>query len=137
MRSTHLLATLAVVSCILPSTGTNQLFGQFDINWYTIDGGGDYSANGNFELNGTIGQHDAGPTMTGGSFSVTGGFWTSTPGSILLGDVNGDGVVNLLDVAPFIDAVSNGVYIPEADINGDGVVNLLDVQPFVDLLSGG
>jgi hypothetical protein len=56
---------------------------------------------------------------------------------VLLGDLNGDGLVNLLDVAPFVDAVVTGTFIPEADINGDGVVNLLDVDPFVGLITGG
>jgi hypothetical protein len=55
----------------------------------------------------------------------------------VLGDLNGDGLINLLDVAPFITALVTGKYLPAADINGDGVVNLLDVQPFVDLLAGG
>lgn len=55
-------------------------------------------------------------------------------GTVIYGDVNLDGVVNLLDVAPFIDRVSTGEYQAEADINQDGTVNLLDVQPFVVLL---
>ena len=53
-----------------------------------------------------------------------------------LGDVNLDGLVNLLDVAPFVDAISSGEYDIFADTNFDGSVNLLDVQPFVDLLAG-
>lgn len=55
---------------------------------------------------------------------------------ILLGDVNCDGVVNLLDVQPFIDVLSSGVYLDRADINQDGVVNLLDVQGFIQILGG-
>ena len=110
---------------------------QLTISWHTIDGGGGHSSGGLFSLDGTIGQHDASTEMTGGSFSLTGGFWAGISNdSVLLGDVNMDGVVNLLDVAPFVAAISNGDFIAEADINGDGVVNLLDVQPFVDLLSG-
>ena len=58
-------------------------------------------------------------------------------GDFLPGDVNVDGVVNLLDVGPFVDAISTGTFINQADVNQDGVVNLLDVAPFVDLLSGG
>ncbi len=54
----------------------------------------------------------------------------------VLGDVNCDGEVNLLDIAPLVDAISKGLYVPKADINGDNVVNLLDVSPFVTLLSG-
>ena len=64
--------------------------------------------------------------------------WQTTVDSIRLvlpGDINGDGIVNLLDVAPFIDLLSQGGYNPAADINNDGVVDLLDVAPFVDLLS--
>ena len=55
---------------------------------------------------------------------------------VLLGDVNGDGAVDLLDVAPFVEAITNGQFVPAADINGDGLVNLLDVAPFVELLVG-
>ncbi|MEM9411944.1 MAG: trypsin-like serine protease, partial [Planctomycetota bacterium] len=54
----------------------------------------------------------------------------------LLGDVNCDGVVDLLDVAPFVDLLSTSGFSPKADINQDGIVDLLDVGPFVDLLSG-
>ena len=57
-------------------------------------------------------------------------------GSLILGDVNGDGVVDLLDVAPFADLLTNNGFLPEADINMDGVVDLLDVGPFVGILTG-
>ncbi len=56
---------------------------------------------------------------------------------IMLGDVNCDGVVDLLDVAPFVGFVTSGDFFEKADINLDGTVNLLDVQPFVELLTGG
>ena len=59
-----------------------------------------------------------------------------TQSDVLLGDVNMDGVVDLLDIAPFVDAIINGIFIPEADVNGDGVVDLLDINPFVDLILG-
>ncbi|MEM9409888.1 MAG: dockerin type I domain-containing protein [Planctomycetota bacterium] len=56
---------------------------------------------------------------------------------ILHGDLNCDGLVNLLDVSPFIDVVSSGEFDVKADVNQDGLVNLLDVSPFVEILSGG
>jgi hypothetical protein len=56
---------------------------------------------------------------------------------ILLGDVNCDGVLNLLDVAPFVAVISSGVYDAKADMNRDSAVNLLDVNPFVIAISGG
>ncbi|MEM9410731.1 MAG: trypsin-like serine protease [Planctomycetota bacterium] len=55
---------------------------------------------------------------------------------VLHGDVNLDGVVNLLDVEPFVDLISSGGFQAEADVNKDGQVNLLDVGPFIDLLNG-
>ena len=58
-------------------------------------------------------------------------------GTVLLGDVNLDGEVNLLDVAPFVDLIVNNGFQLEADINMDGAVNILDVSPFVDILVGG
>ncbi len=56
--------------------------------------------------------------------------------SFILGDINGDGIVSLLDVAPFVALLTSGEFNPAADINQDGVVSLLDVAPFVSLLTG-
>ena len=57
--------------------------------------------------------------------------------AVLLGDVNLDGVVNLLDVEPFVALITNGAFQAEGDINQDGFVNLLDVEDFIALISGG
>jgi len=47
---------------------------QYSIDWYKIAGGGT-STNGQYSVSGTIGQPDASGAMTGGSYSITGGFW--------------------------------------------------------------
>jgi len=49
---------------------------QYTIDWYKIAGGGGTSAGGTYQVSGTLGQPDAGSTMTGGSYSLTGGFWS-------------------------------------------------------------
>lgn len=54
---------------------------------------------------------------------------------IVIGDVNEDGVVDLLDVGPFVAILSQNGFQPEADINQDGIVDLLDVGSFVDIIS--
>ena len=66
---------LALVSfvCVLASSALAQ---SYNIDWFTIDGGGGTSTNGQFSVRGTIGQPDAGGAMSGGNFSVTGGFWS-------------------------------------------------------------
>ena len=55
--------------------------------------------------------------------------------TVILGDLNGDGVVTLLVVAIFIDLLSTNTFQLEADINQDGAVGLLDVQPFIDAIN--
>ena len=47
------------------------------IDWWTIDGGGGTSTGGGFAVSGTIGQPDAGPVLSGGTFQLTGGFWAA------------------------------------------------------------
>ena len=52
---------------------------DISLDWWTIDGGGRMrDSGGDFELSGTIGQHDASATvLTGGGFELTGGFWAA------------------------------------------------------------
>src|SRR5262249_44970639 len=62
---------------------------QYSIDWFTIDGGGGTRTGGVYAVSGTIGQTDAGPTMNGSNYSLTGGFWSlfsavQTPGAPLL-----------------------------------------------------
>ena len=49
---------------------------SYSINWHKIAGGGGVSAGGTYQINGTIGQPEASGIMTGGNYSVTGGFWS-------------------------------------------------------------
>jgi len=71
---------------ILPSAFCLRASGQsYSIDWYTVAGGGGTSTGGTYAVSGTIGQHDAGGPMAGGSYSLTGGFWAiisviQTPG---------------------------------------------------------
>jgi hypothetical protein len=56
----------------------------YSIDWHTIDGGGGTSTGGVYSVSGTIGQPDAGVTMTNGQFAITGGFW-ALPTAIQVG----------------------------------------------------
>ena len=49
---------------------------NYSLDWWTIGGGGGTSTGGVYSVSGTIGQPDAGVTMSGGNYSVTGGFWS-------------------------------------------------------------
>ena len=80
-----------------PALAASPARAQLSLPWYTIDGGG-----GTFTLSGAICQPDAGGPMTGGSFSLTGGFWAghvAAPSCPL--DENVDGSVNPDDPGDF------------------------------------
>ena len=70
---------------LFPAVGFAQ---SYTIDWHKIAGGGGTSTNGQYSLSGTIGQPDASIAMTGGNYTLTGGFWAiyavQTPGAPLL-----------------------------------------------------
>ncbi len=61
--------------CMLHTSFCLPAFAQsYKLDWFTIDGGGGTSTGGVYSVSGTLGQPDAG-AQSGGSFSITGGFW--------------------------------------------------------------
>jgi len=81
--------------------------GDFTIDWHTIDSGGAMWTTGDtYELSGTISQHDAGE-MSGGSYTLSGGFWISAAPTWAEGDCDYDGDVDLDDFAD-LDACLSG-----------------------------
>ncbi|MCA9243088.1 MAG: hypothetical protein KDA32_03970 [Phycisphaerales bacterium] len=120
LRKLALIATLA---------GSAAAFGQYEINWFTIDGGGGTSAGGVYTVSGTIGQPDAG-IMGGGNYTLSGGFWVGV-GEDCPADLTGDGVIGLADLAQLIAAFGTSLgdpnYDPGADITGDDAVGLSDL----------
>ena len=53
----------------------------------------------------------------------------------VLGDVNQDGVVNFLDINPFIEFLGFNTFLLQADCNQDGAVNFLDIAFFIAILA--
>jgi len=117
---------------VLTVTGLSVLAAEpFDLFWNTIDSGGvmrSSSADGVFELSGSIGQPDAG-VLAGGAFKLTGGFWFETPP----GDCDGNGIRDLGDHADFIHCMTG----PDEnatdecrcfDADGSGTVDLRDFK---------
>jgi hypothetical protein len=47
----------------------------YDLSWWTVDGGGQIIQGGGLTLMGTAGQPDTGPTLSGGGYTLIGGFW--------------------------------------------------------------
>jgi hypothetical protein len=55
----------------------------------------------------------------------------------MIGDINADGDVNILDVVLLANAVLTGNYLSEGDINGDGMNNVLDIVGLVNIILNG
>jgi hypothetical protein len=75
--------TILILSLLFPAVGFAQ---SYTIDWYKVAGGGGTSTGGTYQVSGTIGQPDASGAMTGGNYSLTGGFWAlisvvQTPGA--------------------------------------------------------
>ncbi len=54
----------------------------------------------------------------------------------LLGDINNDQIVNILDIIVIVDYVINNEYISIADVNADNTLNILDVILIVNIIIG-
>ncbi len=81
------MKTLLIIPLLLAASAVHAQ--QYSIDWYKVSGGGGTSTGGTYQVAGTIGQPDASGAMTGGSYSLTGGFWSliaveQTPGAPLL-----------------------------------------------------
>ena len=55
---------------------------------------------------------------------------------MVLGDLDGNRIVNFLDISGFIMRLTTGTFQVEADIDQDGEVNFLDISPFIRILVG-
>lgn len=113
-----LFMLLLVMFCGATATG------EYELSWYTIDGGGGRSSGGQYELLGTIGQPDA-AWSSGGDYELLGGFW---PGGPLC-------FVNFESFAKFAEYWRDtGAGLPaDLHVDVDNIVNSLDLKVFVDL----
>jgi len=66
---------LACILLLIAVPVLAQSAATYDLTWWTVDGGGGTSGAGNsYSLTGTAGQPVAG-LVSGGTFTLTGGFW--------------------------------------------------------------
>lgn len=114
-----------VVKTLLPACVLlffSPVFADYEISWYTIDGGGGQSSGGQYVLTGTIGQADAG-YLGGDNYELLGGFWVGGPLCI----------VNFIDFANFAEYwLQTGPGLP-ADLYEDDTVNYDDLLEFANV----
>ena len=68
----------------------------------------------------------------GGNYEIDNSYCEES--DYIQGDLNGDLILNILDVLLIIDIILNQESSDLADINGDGIVNILDVIELVDII---
>jgi hypothetical protein len=93
--------------------------GGYNIDWFTIDGGGGRSSGGSYVLTGTIGQPDA-DSSRAGNYKLVGGFWGG----------GGSCIVEFRDYAIFADYWLLGDLT--GDLNSDAAVNFIDLQQLAE-----
>jgi len=57
--------------------------------------------------------------------------------SVMTGDVNSDGIVNILDIVQLANMILSGEFEQTADLNMDGTVNILDIVQIVNIILEG
>ncbi len=72
------LTTIKVFFIMITLLLLMAIVSGYEITWWTIDGGGGEVTGGNYVLNGTVGQPDAGKS-SGSHFTLYGGFWAIEP----------------------------------------------------------
>ena len=103
------------------------------ISWY-------YSNNATFTYTTTNDQGEnweAAAPGNCGSLSVWAEYIYEPEVDEMIGDINADGAVNILDVVLLANAVLTGNYLSEGDINGDGENNVLDIVGLVNIILNG
>ena len=79
---------LIVALTVSPVSWTQSLQDRLELARSTVDGGGGLSQNNDFQLTGSIGQHDANAASSeGGQFILAGGFWANAQPANVLDDL--------------------------------------------------
>jgi len=74
-RRSRVLLLAACLLLLFSAVALARSGGGYDLSWNSVDGGGGTSSSGGvYTVSGTAGQPDAG-LLSGGSYTLGGGFW--------------------------------------------------------------
>lgn len=76
-----LLLAIAFLLLLTAGIAYAQTAGNYDLHWWTLDGGGGRVTAGSYVVEGTAGQPDASNPVRAGSYQLTGGYWSGSPTS--------------------------------------------------------
>ena len=117
---------------------------DYNFNYELRDGErglGFYRTHSQKVIPGGIGFANFGTTASPGAESyVLGSLYNSLwKGAAVKGDVNGDGAVDVADIAAIIDVMAGSApsLATTADVNGDTSVDVADIAAVIDIMAGG
>jgi len=131
---------------------SQNIFLEYDIIYSDVEGDTDWvpEGEGNISVNpafvnseyGNYTLQEGSPCIDSGTVDSNGDgvediieFYGENPdmgifeygGTVLSGDLNGDGILNIQDIILIVNMVLSSNYSTVADMNGDGAVNILDI----------
>ncbi len=113
------LCLSAAISCAASMSSAS-----YTISDDVLSGGGGLIESANYTLQSTLGQSSPVGSSISTNYKIQAGFWYFM---VTLGDINGDGKIDLTDVIRALQILTGHDVIQvvkEADINGDGKIGL-------------
>ncbi|MBO7141221.1 MAG: leucine-rich repeat protein [Prevotella sp.] len=121
------IAPNAFKNCSSLTSVTSLITDPFEINENVFSNNGSFTTATLYVPRGTKEKYEA--TSAWNKFQTIVETW-------LKGDVNGDGAVDVADIAAIIDVMAKGTYDPEADVNEDKTVDVADIATIIDIMAG-
>ena|ERR1051326_1558612 len=141
MRDAGLNRARALLVALAAAGLSSAAQAQFQMDWHTIDNsGGKMTGPNQLELEGTVGQHDAGP-LSGGGFTLSGGYWGLTEEPACWANCDNSTiapVLNVLDFSCFLNHFAAGDAYANCDESTTApVLNVLDFGCFLNKFAAG
>ena len=139
-KAKMLLFAQTVLLCLLVSGAHAEMSStSFRISTTAMSSGGNTMSSDNFSMASTLGQLGPQGNAASASFNIDAGFWYTLLLTISVGDVNGDGVVDLRDVISALQVMTGQTVdsiVKEADADGDGRIGLEEAVIILREISG-